>query len=104
MERTIAEGCIMMGAETVAGLSRANAGPPTPLPTIFYVEDAYCRDCDGDKITIDGKEEPTVYKTGEMYGGCDCDYDVLGRISWSAVDQTNEVWEQTEAAVQDYLE
>lgn len=94
----------MTGAETVAGLSRANARPPTPLPTTFHLEDAYCRDCDEDEIYIAGKEEPAVYRTGEMDGGCDCDYDVFDRISWSEGDQTNEVWEQTEAPVQDYLE
>lgn len=55
----------MTGAETVAGLSRANARPPTPLPTTFHVEDAYCRDCNEDEIYIDGKEEPAVYRTGE---------------------------------------
>lgn len=74
------------------------------MPTAFHVEDAYCRDCNEDEIYMDVKEEPAAYKIGARCNGCDHDYGVLERVGRSDMDHMDEVWEQAESAVQDYLE
>lgn len=67
------------------------------------VDDVYCRDCGEENIYIDVKEEPSLYKIGAMCDGCDRDYGVLNYVSRTDIDHMEEVWEEAEAAVSDYL-
>jgi len=67
------------------------------------VDDVYCRDCGDEKVYMDLKEEPGLYKVGAYCHGCDHDYGVLEYVSRADVDHVDAVWEEAEAYVQQYL-
>lgn len=65
--------------------------------------DVTCRDCGGEEVYLDVKEDPSVYEVGAVCHGCDCDYGVLSRIQRADVNHTDEMYEEGEDAVRHFF-
>jgi len=74
------------------------------MPYSVSVEDAACCYCGDDEIYMDVKAEPSLYKIGAYCHSCDRDYGVLDHISRSNIDHTDEVWDEAEDCIEQYLE
>lgn len=70
----------------------------------YHLEDVECGECGVEEVYMDLKDEPSVYKIGARCGGCQHDYGVLSRVQRSEISHIEEVYEQGEDSIKEFLE